>query len=143
MADNRDALLAEAAQLAKSSGQADVGVGDLLSYFRAYYRHVPEEDLAAAGAGPVAAVAVDQARLAADRPQGRTLIRVGQGGSVAAFDPASTVIDIITDDMPFLVDSVTMELARHGVSSYRVVHPQLLVRRDVAGALHQVNGALD
>jgi glutamate dehydrogenase len=143
MSDNRDALLAEAAQLAKSSGQPDVGVGDLLSYFRAYYRHVPDEDLAAAGAGPVAAVAMEQARLAADRPQGRALIRVGQGGSVAAFDPSSTVIDISTDDMPFLVDSVTMELTRHGVTSYRIVHPQLLVRRNVAGALRQVSGPLD
>ena len=143
MSDNRDALLAEAAALAESSGQADVGVGDLLAYFRAYYRHVPDEDLAAAGAGPVAAVAIEQARLAADRPQGRALIRVGQGGSVAAFDPARTVIGIITDDMPFLVDSVTMELTRHGVTSYRVVHPQLLVRRDVAGALREVAGTLD
>jgi glutamate dehydrogenase len=143
MSDNRDALLAEAAELAESSGQADVGVGDLLAYFRAYYRHVPDEDLATAGAGPVAAVALEQARLAADRPQGRALVRVGQGSSVAAFEPAAVVIGIITDDMPFLVDSVTMELARHGVTSYRVVHPQLLVRRDVAGALRAVAGPLD
>ncbi|HTT51580.1 MAG TPA: NAD-glutamate dehydrogenase [Streptosporangiaceae bacterium] len=143
MSDNRDALLAEAAGLAGPAGPADVGVGDLLAYFRAYYRHVPDEDLAAAGAGPVAAVALDQARLAASRPQGRTLVRVGQGGSVAAFDPGRTVIDIITDDMPFLVDSVTMELARHGASSYQVLHPQLLVRRDVAGALCEVSGPLD
>ncbi len=146
MSDNRDALLAEAAGLAKAAGpagSAGAGVGDLLGYLRAYYRHVPDELLAAAGAGPVAAVAMEQAGLAADRPQGRTLVRVGQGGSVAAFDPAATVVDIITDDMPFLVDSVTMELARHGVNSYRVVHPQLLVRRDVAGALREVVGPLE
>ena len=86
---------------------------------------------------------MEQARLAADRPQGRTLVRVGQGGSVPAFDPAAAVVDIITDDMPFLVDSVTMELTRHGVTSYRIVHPQLLVRRDVAGALRQVSGPVD
>ncbi len=143
MSDNRDVLLAEAAERAESSGQADVGVGDLLTYFRAYYRHVPDEDLAAAGAGPVAAVALEQARLAADRPQGRALVRVAQAGTAAAFEPAAVVIGIITDDMPFLVDSVTMELARHGVSSYRIVHPQLLVRRDVAGTLRAVAGPLD
>ncbi len=146
MSGNRDGLLAEAAELAKAAGPGEaggVGVGDLLAYLRAYYRHVPEEDLVSAGAGPVAAVAMAQARLAADRPQGRALVRVGQGGAMAAFDPASTAIGIITDDMPFLVDSVTMELARHGVTSYRVVHPQLLVRRDVAGALREVVGPLD
>jgi glutamate dehydrogenase len=146
MSDNRDALLAEAAELAKAAGPAEAGevsVGDLLAYLRAYYRHVPDEDLAAAGAGPVAAVAMAQALQAADRPQGRALLRIGPGGSMPAFDPASTVIDIITDDMPFLVDSVTMELTRHGVTSYRVVHPQLLVRRDVAGALREVVGPLE
>jgi glutamate dehydrogenase len=143
MSDNRDALLAEAAELAKVAGPGEAGAGDLLAYLRAYYRRVPDEDLAAAGAGPVAAVAMAQARLAADRPQGRALVRVGQGGAMAAFDPAAVVIGIITDDMPFLVDSVTMELARHGVTSYRVLHPQLLVRRDVAGALREVVGPLD
>jgi glutamate dehydrogenase len=44
--------------------------------------------------------------------------------------------------MPFLVDSMTMELARH-TSAYLVVHPQLRVRRDVTGALHKVLGVVD
>src|ERR1700751_3718058 len=123
MSDNRDALLAEAAELAKAAGPAEggeAGIGDLLAYLRAYYRHVPDEDLAGAGAGPVAAVGMAQDRRGAARPQGRALVQVGQGGSVAAFDPAATVVDIITDDMPFLVDSVTMELARDGVTTYRL-----------------------
>jgi len=51
-------------------------------------------------------------------------------------------VDIVTDDMPFLVDSVTMALARHDLDSDLVVHPQLLVRRDVAGALREVAGPL-
>ena len=107
------------------------------SYLRAYYRHVPAEDLAAAGAGPVAAVAMEQARLAAPAAgPGPGPGRPGRlGGRVR---PGRDGVDIVTDDMPFLVDSVTMELARHGVNSYRVVHPQLLVRRDVAGALREV-----
>ena len=62
---------------------------------------------------------------------------------VPAFDrePRRSV-DIVTDDMPFLVDSVTMELARHDLDSDLIVHPQLLVRRDVAGALREVVGPL-
>ena len=51
-------------------------------------------------------------------------------------------MDIVTDDMPFLVDSVTMELARHGLDSDHILHPQLLVRRDVTGTLHDVCGTL-
>ena len=85
---------------------------------------------------------MEQARLAAQRPQGRALVRVRPAGSPGAFDPSRRVIDIVTDDMPFLVDSLTMELARHGLDSDHILHPQLLVRRDVAGALHDVCGTL-
>ena len=142
-ATDRESLLAEAARAVPAGELDDLHVGDLLCYLRAYYRHVPVEDLAAAGPGPVAAAALEQARLAVARPQGRALVRVRPAGSPGAFDPARRVVDIITDDMPFLVDSVTMELARHGLDSDHILHPQLLVRRDVAGTLHDVCGTLN
>ena len=142
-AADRESLLAEAAQAVTAGDLADLHVGDLLCYLRAYYRHVPVEDLAAAGPGPVAAAALEQARLAVRRPQGRALVRVRPAGSPGAFEPGRRVVDIITDDMPFLVDSVTMELARHGLDSDHILHPQLLVRRDVTGTLHDVCGTLN
>ena len=58
-ATDRETLLAEAAQAVTPEELADLHVGDLLCYLRAYYRHVPVEDLAAAGPGPVAAAAPD------------------------------------------------------------------------------------
>ncbi|PZS40021.1 MAG: NAD-glutamate dehydrogenase, partial [Pseudonocardiales bacterium] len=139
---DRETLLAEAAKAVSAEELADLRVGDLLCYLRAYYRHVPVEDLVAAGPGSVAAAALEQARLAAHRPQGRALVRVRPAGSPRAFDPSRRVVDIITDDMPFLIDSLTMELARHGLDSDHILHPQLLVRRDVAGTLHDVCGTL-
>jgi glutamate dehydrogenase len=142
-AADRESLLAEAAQAVTAEDLAGLHVGDLLCYLRAYYRHVPVEDLAAAGPGPVAEAALEQARLAVRRPQGRALVRVRPAGSPGAFDPGRRVLDIITDDMPFLVDSVTMELARHGLDSDHILHPQLLVRRDVGGTLHDVCGTLN
>lgn len=46
-----------------------------------------------------------------------------------------TDIDIVTDDMPFLVDSVTAALQRSGRTIALVVHPQFAVQRDGAGNL--------
>ena len=43
-------------------------------------------------------------------------------------------MQIVTDDRPFLVDSVTMEVLRQGWSIREVFHPQFLVRRDVDGS---------
>src|SRR6266702_6580276 len=129
-------LLAEAARQAEGMGEAADGVGDLGSYLEAYYRHVAAEDLVSAGPSRLAAVAVEHARLAAVRPQGRALVQVSGAGTCMALEGPRAVIDIVTDDKPFLVDSITMELARQGLNSYQIIHPQLLVRRDLTGVLH-------
>ncbi len=152
-ADDQDELLAEAASVAATlaargteagdTEAADTEAGDLLRFFRAYYGHVPAEDLAAAGPDRLARVALEQARLAAHRPQGRSLVRVLPAPEGATFDPGRASVDIMTDDMPFLIDSITMELARHNLDSYHVIHPQLVVRRDVTGHLREVSGALN
>src|SRR5262245_30042990 len=44
-----------------------------------------------------------------------------------------TAIEIVNDDMPFLVDSVTMELNRRGLTLHFLVHPVLRVTRDAQG----------
>ncbi len=136
--DGKHDLLAEAAAMSGSM----TGVGDVPRYLRAYYRHVALDELAAAGAGRMAAVAVAHAELAAERPQGRALVNIRAGGD-AALDANSHVVDIVTDDMPFLVDSISMELAKHGLSARLVVHPQLRVRRDVAGVLREIVGKVN
>ncbi|MEM8929785.1 MAG: NAD-glutamate dehydrogenase domain-containing protein, partial [Acidobacteriota bacterium] len=46
-----------------------------------------------------------------------------------------TVIEVVTDDMPFLVDSLTGQLARRDLALHLAVHPQIAVRRDEDGNL--------
>jgi glutamate dehydrogenase len=46
-----------------------------------------------------------------------------------------TVIEIVSDDMPFIVDSVTMELSRQGYGIELIIHPVIRVRRDHRGEL--------
>ena len=48
---------------------------------------------------------------------------------------AHTVIDVVTDDMPFLIDSITMAVHRHGLSIHRLMHPLLGIERDAAGTI--------
>src|SRR5262249_20102990 len=51
------------------------------------------------------------------------------------WSPGHTVVEIITNDMPFLVDSVAAELTREGRAIHVVFHPQLVVRRTITGHL--------
>ncbi|HEY0717006.1 MAG TPA: NAD-glutamate dehydrogenase [Streptosporangiaceae bacterium] len=131
---------------AAESGGMPAAVGDGPAFLRAYYRHVATEDLAAVGPERVAAVAAQHAALAVRRPPGRPLVRVADAAAagtaaIAAFGPVRTVVDIVTDDMPYLVDSVTMELNRHQADIGLILHPRLIARRDVAGVLHALTPA--
>ena len=49
-----------------------------------------------------------------------------------------TVLEILGDDMPFLVDSISAELARMDLTIHTLIHPVLLVRRDKSGKLLEV-----
>jgi glutamate dehydrogenase len=138
--DSREQLIAKAAATwaAGAGGIAPPGdlgraVGDLAGFLTAYYRLIALEDLIAAGPARLAATAAGHAALGADRPQGRASVLVGAGAG-ASLTGAGTVIDVVTDDMPYLVDSVTMELNRHHADIRLIVHPILTVHRDVAGA---------
>ena len=49
-----------------------------------------------------------------------------------------SIIEIINDDMPFLVDSVTAQLVKLGQEVYLVIHPVLCVERDAAGKMKKL-----
>jgi glutamate dehydrogenase len=49
-----------------------------------------------------------------------------------------TVVEIVNDDMPFLVDSVTMEVNRMGLRLHAAMHPVFRVWRDAAGQIARV-----
>ncbi|MCD6076547.1 MAG: NAD-glutamate dehydrogenase [Ramlibacter sp.] len=49
-----------------------------------------------------------------------------------------TIVQVVNDDMPFLVDSVSMEIARQGLTLHLIVHPIFAVQRDAAGVLQSL-----
>ncbi|WP_066738511.1 NAD-glutamate dehydrogenase [Cupriavidus sp. D384] len=49
-----------------------------------------------------------------------------------------TIVEIVNDDMPFLVDSVTMEINRHGLTLHSAIHPVFRVCRDARGAIESI-----
>ncbi len=130
-----DTLLRDAAEKCTATSEAPSGE-DTLAFLRDYYRHVPPEDLADRDPVDVYGPAMAHRHLARHRPQGRALVSAYTPTlDECGWDPGRSVIQIVTDDMSFLVDSVTMELDRHQVGTHLVVHPQMRVRRDMTGAM--------
>ncbi|MEV6398335.1 NAD-glutamate dehydrogenase [Streptomyces sp. NPDC051907] len=142
-------LLARAARVAENSpvgGNLPTGAEQdrpdqdtLLSYLQRYYLHTAPEDLADRDPVDVFGAALSHYRLAESRPQGTANVRVHTPTvEENGWTCSHSVVEVVTDDMPFLVDSVTNELSRQGRGIHVVIHPQVTVRRDVTGKLIEV-----
>ncbi|MFE2583332.1 NAD-glutamate dehydrogenase [Streptomyces sp. NPDC059378] len=143
-------LLERAARVAENSpvgghlptGTTSQGTPDrdtVLAFLQRYYLHTAPEDLSGRDPVDVFGAAFSHYRLAENRPQGTANVRV-QTPTVEenGWTSSHSVVEVVTDDMPFLVDSVTNELTRQGRGIHVVIHPQVIVRRDVTGKLVEV-----
>ncbi|MEU6918913.1 NAD-glutamate dehydrogenase [Streptomyces olindensis] len=111
----------------------------LLTFLQRYYLHTAPEDLTDRDPVDVFGAAVSHYRLAENRPQGTANVRVHTPTvEENGWTCSHSVVEVVTDDMPFLVDSVTNELTRQGRGIHVVIHPQFVVRRDVTGKLIEV-----
>ncbi len=139
-------LLAKAVELARhgkgSGGPPHDAVESLL---HGYFRHVAPEDLLDRSDADVYGALASHYKLAANRPQGTAQVRIStptpsEHGWGAA---GHSVVEVVVDDMPFLVDSLTMELGRQLRDVHLVVHPGFDVVRDITGELISVTPVAD
>ncbi|HVJ98151.1 MAG TPA: NAD-glutamate dehydrogenase, partial [Acidimicrobiia bacterium] len=102
------------------------------AFVRVFYEHLDESDFVAHSVDSLAIAALEQWRQGAQRGAGEALVRV--------YSPAHghTIVDVIVDDMPFLVDSLTMALERHELGIHLVAHPIVRVARTAGGELRGI-----
>ena len=131
---SRSQVIHSAAELALRAG------GERLdSFLGFYYRHMATEDLLARRPEDLLGAALSHRDLAMSRPVGTANVRVFTPTvEEDGWSCGHTVIEIVTDDMQFLVDSVISELSRQDRAVHLVVHPQLVVRRDAVGQLQEI-----
>ncbi|GAA3232209.1 hypothetical protein GCM10020256_47410 [Streptomyces thermocoprophilus] len=111
----------------------------MLAFLQRYYLHTAPEDLTDRDPVDIFGAAYSHYRLAENRPQGTANVRVHTPTvEENGWTCSHSVVEVVTDDMPFLVDSVTNELTRQGRGIHVVIHPQVVVRRDVTGKLIEV-----
>ncbi len=134
-----DAKYAVLHQLAVRAADEPRAPSDVAQFVDQYYLLVPPEDLIERPAHDLCGAAVSHLRLAQRRVVGSPAMRVFNPGTDRdGWKSKHTVVQIVTDDMPFLVDSVSMELGRHGRGIHLVVQPVIPVRRAITGELEDV-----
>ncbi|NMI02258.1 NAD-glutamate dehydrogenase, partial [Pseudonocardia sp. K10HN5] len=115
----------------RDAAEPEVDV-DVQRLWRVYARQTPDVEPTPGDSFPrLPDVARSHRELAALRVAGDPLIRVRS-------DEQEAVVEIVTDDMPFLVESVLAGIGRVGGDVRRLVHPIVVVRRTLTGELLEV-----
>ncbi|MCC9203602.1 NAD-glutamate dehydrogenase [Arthrobacter sp. zg-Y769] len=97
-----------------------------------YYEHLAREDAQGYAPPVLRERAQKHMELALSRAEGTAAVEIVDQGD-------TSIILIVTDDMPFLVDSVTAEVVRRNAAIRLVVHPIFLATREPrTGELQQV-----
>ena len=122
--------------------QAHAGpAGDRMgSFMAAYFESADPDECLARGSATLFALANAHWRLL-DAPRAAATARIRVFNPTLAEDgfvSDHTVVQIVQDNMPFLVDSVTMAVNRGGRTAHWIVHPLLSVQRSAEGRITHV-----
>src|SRR5690606_7158908 len=134
-----DPIFAAIRKLAGKNRQEDAA-----AFAQAFYQRMGEDELPMHTPEGWAALANDFLDFARQRRPGTPSIRLfnptlAQHG----WETPHTVMQVVNDDMPLLVDSVTMALAERGIGVHVLGHPVLKMSRDRSGRLTAVGVGAD
>lgn len=130
-AANLDPIIAA---LGKRVGKA--GLAEARAFVQAFYRRMDAEEARQHSNDGWAELAVDMLDFIRTRKRGKAQVRLFNPTlHKEGWESGHTVLQIANDDMPFLVDSVTMKLAALGIGVHVLGHPVIRATRDKAGKL--------
>jgi glutamate dehydrogenase len=138
--DEERAALALIAAANRILASDDRGVPE--GFVSGLFTHAVPEDLMCYEARQLAELAAAAWSLLATRRPGQASFRLEPPAEGAFAEPrrSVSVLEIVNDDMPFLVDSVLAELAERGLDVRFVAHPVFSVERDAQGRLKAFTG---
>ena len=108
-------------------------------FLRQYFAHVPYEDLQGRVERTMARVALDHLEFGARRKRGEPLVRIFNPTlEDHGYESAFSFVEMVNDDMPFLVDSVFAAINRQGLTVHITVHPVIRVIRNSRGKIDSI-----
>src|SRR5258706_14856581 len=133
--EQKQALLEQVLRIADQRQQA-ASAKEARAFIAQYYDNVDPEDLADRAPEDLYGAAMAHLAFARSFATGMPKLRVyNPRPEEHGWSSPHTVIEIINDDMPFLVDSVTLEVNRQGYTLHLLNHPIFTTERDAEGHL--------
>jgi glutamate dehydrogenase len=107
-----------------------------VKFTQQFFAKVPPQDLIYRAEEELYGSALAFWRFAAKRPDGESLVRVYNPNlEEHGWQSDHTVVEVCTQDRPFLVDSVASELVEQDMTIFLTIHPVIKLCRDDKGRL--------
>lgn len=107
-------------------------------FIKDYYHRLPDDDYSPAATGELISAALEHREFGAIRKPGETLLSIRNIESTLTDPEPCTVINLVTNDRPFLVDTLTMLLNSQNFTIHRTIHPVFQVRRSKANRISAI-----
>ncbi|HWX78459.1 MAG TPA: NAD-glutamate dehydrogenase [Steroidobacteraceae bacterium] len=127
--------------ITRSAGRPPKALRDLdwRGFLRTYLANVDAKDLADRDPKEIAGAAMSHLAFAMRRRR-TALVRVFNPTlREHGFVSPHTLIDVVNDDMPFLVDSINLALTERGLTLHFLAHPIFAASRDMTGTLRALH----
>jgi len=109
-------------------------------YVEQYFRRAPIDDLASEAPQTLASIVIGQLEFLKKRKRGEVLIRVfNPEVETDGWDSSHTIIEMVNDDMPFLVDTAALTLSELDLGVHLIIHPVIRVGRNGKGHLTAIH----
>jgi len=109
------------------------------AFVKQYFSHLVLDEIQAHDPEDLAKLAVHHLKTGRTRKNKKTLVRVfNPDEQTDGWEMGHTVVEVINNDTPFLVDSITAEINSQGLGVHLAIHPIMRVRRTKKGVLSGV-----
>ena len=109
-------------------------------FIRKYYYDTANEDLAESKEANLYGAALAHWNFAHIRKPGEVLVRIyNPQFEKHGWQSSHTIVEIVIDDMPFLVDSIRMALNARNLTTHLVIHPVINIQRDPTGHIVDIH----
>jgi len=129
----------------EARARVSANLADSVEHFvRRFFAHVAPDDIIYTSVDTLLGSALSLYEFGAGREPGKAKVRLfNPNVEKNGWGLEHTVIEIVNDDMPFLVDSVSAEINRRDRTIHLLLHPVLRVRRDHDGQRVEITDTLN
>jgi len=109
------------------------------NFLRQYFAYVPYDDMQGRSPQIMGQAAVSHFDFGKVRKSGKALLRIFNPVEAKhGYQSQYTIVEMVNDNMPFLVDSVSAAINRQGLAIHMTIHPLFRVLRDGRGRIQKL-----